>query len=393
MSPNPRLSFRIIFYFIIGVLFLGITETGARIFEYFGPRTFLFKKFDPVLGVSLIPSKAGVHRRCYDGYVSINSHGMRDAPRTLTKRAEVYRIGVFSDSTIEGLHVFPNQVSTRRLESKLNNRLNKKSWEVLNFSVGGFGTLQEYLRYVRDGKKFDLDLVILFLVGNDLQNNLPGGIYDGNLYGAPSIKIVGEKEYVINYPSKPILYEPLTFLMDISAAFRFAYKFYYHYIYGGKIKNIQNIQGFPVLFSLLDPQNEDGQHAWRIEEFVLSLFAKEIRKDGAKMFLVHSGYDIYEPSEQMRALADDYMKKTGHNANFTYATKRLTDWAQRENIPIFNFGLFLHNYYKKEGLGEGDLSYSCDSHFNPEGHNVIAEFLFKTISSSGLIENFKDVGN
>lgn len=116
-------------------------------------------------------------------------------------------------------------------------------------------------------------------------------------------------------------------------------------------------------------------------------------KDGAKMFLVHSGYDIYEPSEQIRALADDYMKKTGHHVDFTYATKRLTDWAKSENIPIINFGRYLHNYYKKEELAEGDLSYSCDGYFNPEGHNVIAEFLFNTISSSGLIENIKDLGN
>jgi len=182
-------------------------------------------------------------------------------------------------------------------------------------------------------------------------------------------------------------------MMDVSAAFMFAYKFYYHYLAGFNIDNIPNIQGFPVLFSVLDPQNEEGQKVWAIEDYLLSLFAKEVRKDGAKMILVHSGYDLHDPSEKMRALADDYRKKTGHHINLTYATKRLTDWAQTENIPVFNFGRYLHNYYKKEGLVKGDLSYSCDGHFNPEGHNVIAEFLFNTISSSGLIEIFKDRGN
>lgn len=387
MSPNPRLSIRIIFYFFIGILFLGIAETGARIFEYFGPRTFVFKKFDPVLGISLIPGKAGIHRQCFDGYVSINSHGMRDAPRTLKKEPGVYRIGIFGDSIIEGLHVFPNQVSTRRLESKLNYRLEKRAWEVLNFSVGGYGTLQEYLRYVRDGKKFDLDLVVLFFTGNDLQNNLPGGIYDGNLYGSPTIKIKGEKEYIINYPPKPFLNEALSFLVDKSAGLRFAYKFYFHFMYSiFKDENTLHIQGFPVVFSLLDPQHEEGQHAWKIGEYVLSLLAAEVRKDGAQMILVNSGYDIYDPSEQIKALAKDYIRETDHHVDFTYGTNRLTDWAQRENISIFNFGLFLHNYYKKEGLSPGELSYSCNKHFNPEGHNVIAEFLLNVVTSSGQLD-------
>jgi hypothetical protein len=174
--------------------------------------------------------------------------------------------------------------------------------------------------------------------------------------------------------------------MDNSAAFRFFYKFYYHFLTGSKIDNIPNIQGFPVLFSLLDPQNDEGKRVWAIEDFILSLFAEEVRKNGAKMILVHSGYDLYDPSVKMRTLADDYEKQTGHRINLTYATQRLTDWAKGENIPIFNFGLYLHNYYKSEGLSPGDLSYSCDGHFNPEGHNVIAEYLFDTIRSRELKE-------
>jgi hypothetical protein len=385
MHSKPRLSIRIFFYFMVAGLLFGITEIGARIFEYFGPRTFVFKQFDPVLGLSLIPDKAGIHRRCYDGYVSINSHGLRDAPRTLKKEAGVYRIGVFGDSLIEGLHVSPKQVSTRRLEAKLNHRASEKSWEVLNFSVGGYGTVQEYLRYLNDGKKFDLDLVVLFFTDNDLENNLPGGGYDGNLYGTPTMKI-DEKQHTITYPEKPLLHDTFSTLMDASAALRFVYKFYYHFLAATKVKAVPHIQGFPVVFSLLDPQNEDGLHAWKTGEYALSLLAKEVRKDGAQMVLVYSGYNIYDPSDEIKTLAEDYMRETGHQVDFTHGTQRLTKWAKDENIPAFNFGLFIHEFYKKEGLSPGDLSYSCDSHFNPEGHNVIAEFLFDKVTSSKLLK-------
>ncbi len=380
MPSKSRLSIRIVFYFFVTVLLFCIVETGARVFEYFGPRTFVFKKFDPVLGLSLIPGKSGIHRRCYDGFVSINSHGLRDAPRTLKKEPGVFRIGVFGDSLIEGMHVSPKQVSTRRLEAKLNSRVSDVSWEVLNFSVSGYGTIQEYLRYLQDGKKFDLDLIVLFLTDNDLENNLPGGGPDGNLYGTPTIKIDGE-QHTFHYPEKPRLHDTFSLLMEASAALRFAYKFYFHYLATSKVKGVPHILGFPIVFSLLDPQHDDGLYAWKTGEYVLSLLAREVRKDGAEMILVHSGYNIYDPSDEIKTLAEDYRRKTGHQVDFTYGTKRLTKWAENEKVPVFNFGLFVHDYYKKEGLSPGDLSYSCDSHFNPEGHNVIAEFLFDKVTS------------
>ncbi len=45
--------------------------------------------------------------------------------------------------------------------------------EILNFGVSGYGTDQEYLFYLREGEKFDVDQVVLaFTPYNDVENNL-----------------------------------------------------------------------------------------------------------------------------------------------------------------------------------------------------------------------------
>ena len=90
-------TIRVLSYCFILVMLLGFAELGSRVFEYFGPRTFVFRQYDDTLGVSLVPNLAGIHRSCFDGYVSINSYGMRDDSRQTHKPPGVLRIGLFGD--------------------------------------------------------------------------------------------------------------------------------------------------------------------------------------------------------------------------------------------------------------------------------------------------------
>ena len=98
---------------------------------------------------------------------------MRDDSRQLHKPPGVLRIGLFGNSIVESVHVYPDQVASRRLETRLNREVCDGNCEVLNFGVAGYGTLQEWLRYKRDGRRFGLDMVVLLFIGNDVANNLP----------------------------------------------------------------------------------------------------------------------------------------------------------------------------------------------------------------------------
>src|SRR5262249_9145347 len=113
---------------------------------------------DPELGWRHIPGPTDHWTAAGDGYVRINSLGLRDVDRSVAKSQGTYRIAVFGDSMTEGVQVNLDQTFTQLLERNLRKRGLKV--EVLNFGVNGFSPLQEYLLYERFGKQFKADLVL-----------------------------------------------------------------------------------------------------------------------------------------------------------------------------------------------------------------------------------------
>ena len=106
-----------------------------------------------------------------EGY--FNSHGFRDLERTYDKPAGVFRILVLGDSYVEAFQVPLEDGFPRRLEKLLNAQASGgRRYEVISLGQAGFGTAEEYLRYVNFGTQYSADLVLLaFLTYNDFQDN------------------------------------------------------------------------------------------------------------------------------------------------------------------------------------------------------------------------------
>jgi hypothetical protein len=107
-----------------------------------------------------------------EGNVSVtyNSEGWRDLEHTVKKPEGVFRILVLGDSFMEANSVELNDAFHRRVEQLA--RAAGSNTEVINMSVAGYGTLQEYLVYRDIGQLYQPDLVLLaFFDGNDVNNN------------------------------------------------------------------------------------------------------------------------------------------------------------------------------------------------------------------------------
>ncbi len=106
----------------------------------------------------------------------INSEGLR-ADRDYPKRKSpgTCRIGIFGDSFLFGLEVDLHDSFADRLER----RLQELGFpvEVLNFSVGGFGTAEMLQTYEQFGRKFDLDVVLFSWDTSDLTDNVRSDLY------------------------------------------------------------------------------------------------------------------------------------------------------------------------------------------------------------------------
>lgn len=106
-----------------------------------------------------------------DGRYCANSAGLRsDREYSPRKTNGMYRISLFGDSFIHGHDVdLPGSLAPQ-LETALAARGVRA--EALNFGVGGFGMDQAYLRYSRDGGRFDTDLVVMGLQFENIGRHL-----------------------------------------------------------------------------------------------------------------------------------------------------------------------------------------------------------------------------
>lgn len=114
---------------------------------------------------------------------AINNIGFRDYEYKETKPKGTYRIIVLGDSTTAGNGVQDiDKTYPKQLEKHLNRDNNTDlHYEVLNFGVGGYHTMQEIETLRIKGLKYSPDLVFVTFCVNDFDLNADGGVADSLL--------------------------------------------------------------------------------------------------------------------------------------------------------------------------------------------------------------------
>ncbi len=384
-SRFPRAVSYILFLLVFTLVGL---EISLRITMNFGPSSFRFRQYDPVLGVSLIPGREGAHRRCYDGYVSINSWGMRDRERTLEKPRNVRRLAILGDSMLESVHVKPHETAAHLLERKLNTK-GSSSFEVLNFAAGGYSTYQEYLRYKKDVRKFDPDVVALVFYSNDLEANLEETIRGvGFRFPTPYLRKTATGRFEAVAPKMPPFYDTTAWLIDNSAAFFFAYRAYHLFIGPRLFKTPKPkppswLTPETAHYRYLDPDDATAKQAWEVTEHVLDRLVQEVRRDGAELIILDWGYDL-GTNPWWRPLAAESGKLP---ARFdpNYSSKWIEAYGKSRGIATFDLAHHIGDYVAAKKLKPPYLSFSCDQHFNPQGQRVLADRMFQALQETKLL--------
>lgn len=112
------------------------------------------------------------------GY-KFNEEGLRDRTYPLEKTPKTIRIIVLGDSTTAGNGVDNiDDVYVKQLERLLNLRYENVTFQVLNFGVSGYHTLQEVELLRTKGLKYKPDYVLLGFCVNDFDLNVDGNIYE-----------------------------------------------------------------------------------------------------------------------------------------------------------------------------------------------------------------------
>jgi hypothetical protein len=170
MNINRRSILINLSLIIISTLFtLFLSEITLRLMGlkpmYVSPERDQFWKYDSLLGWAHKPGQEGTFETPqFHTFVRINENGLRDSPHSYERQNDMERILVLGDSFAWGYGVEESERFSQLLEQSLD-------VEVINAGVSGYSTDQELLWYQSEGIKYETDLVILVLAGNDVGDN------------------------------------------------------------------------------------------------------------------------------------------------------------------------------------------------------------------------------
>jgi lysophospholipase L1-like esterase len=153
----------------IAILILLVALEGIFALAHIGEEEMV--EPSPEVGFTHIPHKLITFRS--EGYSQgrTNSLGLRDAERPLNKPAGVTRIAVLGDSMAEAFQVPIEQTFARLLERALNQHAAGR-FEVLNFGMSSYSTVQELYQFKRQVERYRPDVCIVCYHIGDCEKNM-----------------------------------------------------------------------------------------------------------------------------------------------------------------------------------------------------------------------------
>jgi hypothetical protein len=330
----------------------------------------------------------------------INSFGMFDKARRISKKKGTYRIAILGDSMMEGGHAGLGYRMSDLLEQKFDGKA-----EVLNFGISSVGTVQEYFIYLFKVRQFRPDLVVLaFLTTNDVRNNsriieLSSGYKF--LMNSPYCSKESDGDFEFNPPTRQTLEESISgsrrlksFLSKHLATYRFFIPKIKNIIgYKSKVNNKTNAedsvienrkkcsfaQPWPceyVGYRVYGPPiHDEWKKAWQITEYTILKLKTEVEKNGSKFLLV-----ILTDAIQILPNPKDAVRKLTkieppHDFDVDYPNNRLVGFAIDNDIDYINLLPRFRQYAKIHKLREPYFSFKNDGHWSKLGHKVAADFI------------------
>ncbi|MHC4706723.1 MAG: SGNH/GDSL hydrolase family protein [Planctomycetota bacterium] len=167
---------------------------ARALFPYWAPRReerVKYWTYSERLGWEHLPNqRENFSQRDFSVEIAINSHGMRDDEYPM-ERTEKKRALVIGDSFGWGFGVEQQERFSEILENT------HPDWEIINASVSGYGTDQQFLYLKEKGISFKPDLVLLLFYKNDFLDNTRTDRY---WYSKPAFVVENEQLKLQNVP-------------------------------------------------------------------------------------------------------------------------------------------------------------------------------------------------
>ncbi len=390
------------------LLTLLILEGIVRLFL---PPETLFESYgdtyicSPTLGWVGRPDYQGIiSREEYEHSLQFNDVGMHDTPHTLNKTDDVFRILWVGDSFAQTIQVDETQSAHQQLENLLNEYLGNadRTFEVISSGVIGWGTGQELIHYRELGRLYEPDLVVLlFFIGNDVNDNLPGHALTINGFNcfAPYFPVCNDGANTLDSEAWHYIpgFEPawnscstankwfssgMSILQYNSYLFArlepLLLKFKTRRTYGQEF-------GLPFAALYLPQESEEVRYGWQVTEGILNQFDHEVTRAGAKFSVAIVGprevvWLSQLTDEQLQLFYQESPDFQGVESD--WPNRRLAAYLQSQNIPTLDLQQPMVDYMSQTGA---ELYLPIDRHWTVDGNRVVAELMFEWLTKDNLL--------
>jgi lysophospholipase L1-like esterase len=380
ISGTKKFFFVVASFLLAIVMLLVMGEVTLRVFALFSKsyRSSPFRRYDPVLGIALIPNKNVIHERgCFQGQIHVNQWGMRDRDRQLAKAPGEFRIALVGDSLVEGPQVKADEVMNIRME-KLLAAKGYKNVSVLNFGVEGIGTTQEYLMYQEQIRQFHPDLVILAFVANDVMNNsstLQPKCYGIHTWYCPYYNLGANGDLVLQ-PVQTRYFNGLrSYLEEHSLLTYYVERSWARYVNYTPI----TWDGIYLAWQVYSNQSTpEWDTAWLVSEKVLEKYKNDVERDGGKLVIL-APPQLYETDRDWSTYFPREEGKIPSTFNPNVYNTRLAQIAKQSGVPLESLTPYFQSYRDAHNLQSPYFSLPCDHHYSPLGHEVAAEAMVQKL--------------
>jgi hypothetical protein len=378
------LLFSIAITLIFVEVFFRITQPDKTDFEtIFAPDKFGHTNFAPNLDTTYTSRES---KRTVK--IITNADGFLGKDVSLEKPTNTLRIALLGDSFVEAIQVEPEEKFAHLLEKKLSASI-EKNIEVMNFSIGGQGTVEELIRYEHHIKKYNPDIVMLFFFPNDFENNEYYKQYshllesdDDTFFSVP------QAQGNLNAGRTDIKYRLLKnyrTLQFIDTSFRNNKTLFNIFTKIGVYskpalsESTDNIR--PLFFVYQKPLQKTYTNAYIFTEKLIAKLSKKVHDDGSELWMVYLPHVLEVNDDLWNHIYDngDYDK---YEWDRTTPLQFFEKLANKQERVFLNFSKYIRKYYTN-GLQEGELFIKrgdfYDGHLSPIGHQFVSDILVEKI--------------
>jgi hypothetical protein len=346
----PKLTLLSLALFGCIIMIILIEFTGRLFIPGLNPSTdkrAMFWIYDELLGWANKPNQRGRYTtRDFSVEVTNNSHGMRDKEYPI-ERTGKRRMLVLGDSFGWGFGVEQNERFSEIIENA------HPEWEIINASVIGYSTDQEFLFLKKKGMDFKPDVVLFLFYDNDFDQNIES---ECRYWYFKPIFVVDHGQ--LKLQNSPV---PKTTIKQKLKRFFFERTLLGKTLYKGKnnISILWSLMERKIGFS--DKNSKDIQQKEYDVTFHLIKATNELCKSNGSLFVLVS-----------------YLAEEDENTEKRTSLQRV---CEDEKIPY----LQLDKYFK--ATRSSIITFPHDKHWNTKGHKIVAEAIDNFLWKSGMLDH------